>query len=287
MVEMHGGRIGLLNSEVGKGSTFFFTLPLAQEEVIIEMPPENTNVILAIDDDAQVISLYERYLKPQGYQVIALTNPREAVERAKQLKPYAITLDIMMPEVDGWQVLQQLKNDPGTRDIPIVICSILEDEEKGYNLGAADYLVKPFLQEDLINTINRVNKNGQIHQILVIDDDPKDARLVQKMLEDSGKFQVVVADGGKNGWDAMVSKRPDIVILDLFMPDMDGFTVLGNMRSSPQLMDLPVIVLTGADLTVEQHAQMVKLGQHYLTKGLLRERELLNTLDVALRKIRE
>jgi signal transduction histidine kinase/CheY-like chemotaxis protein len=287
MVEMHGGRIGLLQSEVGKGSTFFFTLPMVAPP---EPEPEiitSTNVILAIDDDPQVIGLYERYLKPQGYQVIALTNPKEALERARELKPYAITLDIMMPEVDGWQVLQQIKNNPDTRDIPIVICSILEDEEKGFNLGAADYLVKPFLQEDLILTVNRLNKNGNIRHILVIDDDLTDLRLVQKMLEQNGNFQVSLAKGGNKGWEDLLQKQPDAVILDLFMPDLDGFTLLNQMRANPLIRDLPVIILTGADLSAEQHVQIAQMGQHVMTKGLLRERELMTTLEAALRKIRE
>ncbi len=189
MVEMHGGRIGLLHSEIGKGSTFFFTLPIqSMDPVQEEIAPQTINTVLAIDDDPQVISLYQRYLQPQGYEVVALTNPREALARAKELKPYAITLDIMMPEIDGWTVLQQLKNDPETREIPIVICSILEDEEKGFNLGAADYLVKPFLQEDLIQTVQRINHDGTIHQILVIDDAPEDLRLVQKILEEIGEI---------------------------------------------------------------------------------------------------
>ncbi len=286
MVEMHGGRIGLLRSEVGKGSTFFFTLPVVLSDQPQGLVIQDTNLILAIDDDDQVISLYQRYLKPQGYQVIPLTDPKLAVERAKELKPYAITLDIMMPEIDGWQVLNKLKNDPETRNIPIIICSILEDEEKGFSLGAADYLVKPFLQEDLINTVNRLNKDGQINTILVIDDDPGDLRLVQKMLEESGQFHILLANGGKSGWESLLANQVDAVILDLFMPDLDGFTLLGYLRANPQFKDLPVIVLTGADLTAQQHTQMTQMGQMMLTKGLLRERELLNTLDTALRKIR-
>jgi signal transduction histidine kinase/DNA-binding response OmpR family regulator len=287
MVEMHGGRIGLLHSEPGKGSTFYFTLPTTFPDRTAEPALRENNVILSIDDDPQVISLYQRYLTPQGYQVIPLTDPKQAVARAANLKPYAITLDIMMPEVDGWQVLQKLKNDPETCDIPVVICSILEDEEKGYNLGAADYLIKPFLQEELINTVNRVNKDGKIHKILVIDDDPSDIRLVKKILSESGRFQVHSADGGKSGWEMIQNIHPDAVILDLFMPDMDGFTVLGNLRSDPDFSELPVIVLTGADLSPAQQARMIQLGQHMLTKGLLKEQELLTTLEMSLRKLKK
>ena len=234
-----------------------------------------------------MISLYQRYLKPQGYQVIPLTDPKLAVERAKELKPYAITLDIMMPEIDGWQVLQKLKNDPETRNIPIIICSILEDEEKGFSLGAADYLVKPFLQEDLINTVNRLNKDGQIHTILVIDDDPVDLRSGRRRCwKRAGNSTFCWRMAAKAGGNTLLANQIDAVILDLFMPDLDGFTLLGYLRANPQFKDLPVIVLTGADLTAQQHAQMTQMGQMMLTKGLLRERELLNTLDTALRKIR-
>ena len=293
MIDLHKGRIGLLSSEVGKGSTFFFTLPIqvAEEPVEAAILTEkiSTNhlphILLAIDDDPKVISLYERYLKPHGYQVVALTDPRLAVERAKEVRPFAITLDIMMPGKDGWQVLHDLKNDPATREIPIIVCSILENQEKGINMGAADYLVKPFLQEEMLNTVNRLNLSGNIRNIMIIDDDADDLRLVKKILEENQIYQVMTAQSGKQGWEMIQSKRPDAIILDLFMPEMNGFNILENLRAQPELRDLPVIVLTGADLTPEQHQQLSNFGQGVMAKGYLRENELLVLLDETLHKL--
>ena len=288
LIEMHGGRIGLLRSEVGAGSTFFFTLPYSkpEPEPFIEEAPagEPNNIVLCIDDDPRVISLYERYLKPHGYQVVALTEPKKALEKLREVKPFAITLDVMMPEKDGWSVLRDLKNTPEGRDVPIIICSILENQEQGFSLGASDYLVKPFLQEDLINAIGRLNRDGQMHEILVIDDDPEDLRLVQKMLEADKSIHVMTAQGGVAGWDAIQANRPDTIILDLFMPDMNGFNIVENLRANPLLRHIPVIILTGADLTPEQHQQLTAFGQNVLSKGYLREKELLVLLEEALRK---
>lgn len=287
LVEMHHGEIGVLSSEIGKGTTFYFTLPLDQApEEPLEEATEGSMVILSIDDDSQVISLYERYLKPQGYQVLPCTNPHLAVAKAKSVHPIAITLDIMMPEKDGWQVLHELKSDPATRNIPVLICSILEDEEKGVNLGASDYLVKPFLQDDLVNAVARLDFGNEISNILVIDDDPEDARLVEKMLSNSGKFNITIAEGGQKGLTQMQAHPPHAVILDLFMPDMDGFTVLAAMNQSEELSSIPVLVLTGADLTPAHHQQMAEFGRSLLTKGTLRENELITSLQNSLRRIR-
>ncbi len=287
LIEMHGGRIGLLWSEPGKGSCFYFTLPLTvmKEQELPREEPMQENVILCIDDDRQVISLYERYLEPYGYNVVALTNPKMAVERARQLQPLAITVDVMMPEMDGWQVMHELKNDYFTRQIPVIVCSIMEDQEKGFSLGAADYLVKPFLQEELILAINRLNKEGKIQDILVIDDSEDDRRLAQKILENEKRFHVRLANSGREGLEEIKTACPDAVVLDLFMEDMDGFQLLEELRSETLYRSLPVIILTSADLTPEQHKMLSEFGSQMLQKSALKEKELLLTLNEALAKI--
>jgi K+-sensing histidine kinase KdpD/CheY-like chemotaxis protein len=287
-IEMHNGRIGLLSSETGKGSVFYFTLPVKVEEENTQQPiPEylsySEKTILSIDDDKQITDLYERYLGSNGYQVVALNDPKSAVQRAKQVKPFAITLDVMMPGRDGWHIIQDLKNDPETCNIPVIMCTILEEEEKGFNLGAADYLIKPFLQEELLDAVNRLNFDGTIHKILVIDDSEDDQRLIARILEDHTGFEFSFANNGKEGLEYIGSIKPDAIILDLMMPEMNGFDFLDIIHEKPEYVHIPVVVLTGADLTPEQYQRLTQAGQQLLLKGLLGEKELLTTLENTLR----
>ena len=282
LVQLHGGRIGV-HSAVGGGSTFWFTLPLynqPQEEI-----PGGMKVVLAIDDDPQVIGLYERYLNPQGYYVVPLTDPSKAKEHVLRIKPYAITLDIMMPNKDGWSVLTDLKSDPLTRAYPVIICSIMEQADKGFSLGAADYLVKPILEEDLVCALDRLNKDGTIHEVLVIDDDPNDLRLIEKILSQHGHYKPILAEGGRKGWEAINRKTPDAIILDLFMPEMDGFTILEKLRESSILRDIPVLVVSGGGLTNEQQQQLNDFGQRLITKGSLNEGQLIEIIENALKRL--
>jgi CheY-like chemotaxis protein len=241
--------------------------------------------VLCIDDDPQIISLYERYLQPEGYKVVSVVNPSSACAIAKRIKPFAITLDIMMPDVDGWTILEQLKSDPETRNIPVIVCSIVEEEEKGFSLGAADYLVKPILEDDLIIALNRLNGDGSIKDVLIIDDSVEDLRMMEKILADNSNFHPVLAEGGQAGWDILTKQPPHVVILDLFMPGIDGFAILERMRTTPSLHDLPVVVVSGKDLSLDQKQKLDDFGNQMLLKGMLGEKELFSSIEKALKRL--
>jgi GAF domain-containing protein/DNA-binding response OmpR family regulator len=289
LVELHGGRIGLI-SDIGKGSTFYFTLPIQSQ---VEVKTTETDevgdgpkrVVLAIDDDKQVISLYERYLNTYGYKVVSLTDPSQAVSVARQIKPFAITLDIMMPRIDGWSVLEALKQDSETRSIPVIICSILETQEKGFSLGAVGYLTKPILEDDLVKALGRLNGDGSIQEILVVDDDMDDLRLVEKILKSGGNYRVRLAHGGPEGLVAIQTQPPHAIIMDLFMPELDGFGLLENVRSDPKLREIPVIIFTAGDLNDLQRDRLSEFSQTMLYKSNFKEQELLTSIEHALKRL--
>jgi len=179
-----------------------------------------------------------------------------------------------------------LKADPETRNIPVIVCSIIEDLEKGFNLGASDYLVKPILEDDIVNALDRLNADGSIREVLVIDDNPDDLRLIGKILNEDGRYKAILTEGGKNGWNIISSGNPPhAVIIDLFMPEMNGFQILENMQSDKKLRDIPVIVISGLEVTAEQKIQLNEFGQRLLSKGSFSEKELLTSIQRALERV--
>jgi len=283
-----------VESVSGKGTTFTVTLPIKWEgeasiyEPIIAGPPSETigagqKTVLVVDDEPNVVLMISEYLTGEGYNTITATSGKKALELAETHRPFAITLDVIMPEMDGWEVLQNLKKNPETADIPVIIVSVSGDRATGFALGAVGSITKPFTRDALIAEINKIGR-PRPHSIMVVDDNEIDLREMARVIEEEG-IKTVLAGSGSNCMEMLKEDSPDILVLDLMMPEMDGFEVLDRIRMDPKTGNLPVIIVTAKDLSIEDRKRLKGSVSSILAKSDTTSRALLEEIKKILIKI--
>lgn len=297
-----GGRIDVESTE-GCGSTFIVTLPaiiglptdvgsVSKGNVFlsdtvpgtgIRLPPTaQQNLVLIIDDDPSVCELMRRNLGQEGFQVRTAIHGTEGVELARLLQPSAIILDVLMPGDDGWVVLSALKADAATANIPIIMASILDERERGISMGADEYLTKPLPRGQLVKILHKHTDTPPGGSLLVVEDDVDVREKLCRSLREQG-WGVTESGDGADALKRIRERRPDLVILDLMLPTIDGFGVLEELRKDSELMQIPVIVLTAAHLAQDEQLRLQEGAEQVLQKGSYDPNKLLRTIRALVR----
>ncbi len=295
LVELHGGAI-TVESNLGEGSTFTFLLPVSTpaaaqpegalvhedvEAISLNFPwlKEEAPLILVVEDDLSTAELLTLHLTQAGYKVSHAFNGEEALEKAKKLQPFAVTLDVLLPKKDGWEVLQQLKSDQSTAGIPVIIHSIVDNKDLAFALGAADYLMKPLDKDALISKLEEITlargKRVLPISVLVIESEDKMTEYFKEIFKPHG-FLLYTAPNGKRGIELASAVRPAVILLDFSLPDMLGFDVIKNIKENPSTKDIPIFILTEKDITVEERMSLVGKIERIVQKFSFNTKELID-----------
>lgn len=269
ILELHEGRIWV-ESEIGEGSTFGFALPAGSGEPALmsvpqvgldsgfptELAPGPGPTVVVVEDDRRSFDLLRVYLEAAGARVVSARDGEEGLDTVRRLSPAGVILDILLPGIDGWEVLAQLKADPETAAIPVVVVSMLDERGRGFALGAAEYLVKPVGKDPLLAALHRAAAIPERkHTVVAIDDDSLAIELVRASLEPEG-WTVLGAATGQEGLALVRERQPCAVLLDLLMPGMDGFEVLEALRADPDTKSVPVVILTSKSMTQQDKERL-------------------------------
>jgi PAS domain S-box-containing protein len=290
--QMMGGDI-TVESALGQGSTFTIRLPAAVTDPkaavaprVEALPasalpasalPAGTPTVLVIDDDSTVHDLMQRFLHREGLRMATATSGEEGLRLARALRPAAITLDVMMPGMDGWAILTALKADPLLADIPVIMLTIVDDKNLGYALGAADYLTKPVDWDRLAAILQKYRCAHPPCTVLVVEDDADTRDMLQRLLTREN-WAVTEATNGRVALERMAESQPELILLDLMMPEMDGFAFLEALRQQDAWRSIPVVVVTAKDLTPEDRQRLNGYVEQILQKGAYSREELLHEI---------